>query len=263
MLRWEILLRSQKININKGFLFYSYYIGFFYSNIFPTNIGGDIYRAYDLHNNKHISLNKNLSVIIMERLVSVASASIYVLASFFILYKYLNLKIILSLIVIPLLMIILLLIILKPKKFKLDKIFTKYKKISTFQVKFEQFRNSFMEFKNKTKYIIFSLIYCLISQFLFIACYFFAGLYSKLNLNFLTFLFINPIITLSANIPITIGGIGVRENMAVIVLKRFGANESNAVIFAIVILSIILINAIIGGILYIIKNIFYKSKGFL
>ncbi len=263
MLRWEILLKAMKIYINKAFLLQSYFIGFFYSNIFPTNIGGDIYRAYDLHNNKKIDLNKNISVIIIERLVSVASASIYVLISFFILYKLLNIKIILSLTLIPVIILILFLAILKPAKFKLDKLFLKSSKLNKFQTKFENLRKSLLDFKDKKKYIFLSFILSLISQTFFIGCYYFVNLYSKINLNFLTFLFINPIITLSANIPITIGGIGVRENVAVLILQKFGAVQSNSAIFAIVILSIIIINAIIGGILYIIKNIFYKSKGIL
>ena len=43
MLRWEILLRANNVYISKAFLFQSVFIGYFYCNIFPTNIGGDIY----------------------------------------------------------------------------------------------------------------------------------------------------------------------------------------------------------------------------
>lgn len=263
MLRWDILLKAKGIYIHKGFLFRTYYIGFFYSNIFPTNIGGDIYRAYDLHNNKNIELHKNISVIIMERFISIASASIFVLASFFILYKYLNIQIIIGLILVPLIILLVFLIILNPEKFRLNRFFKRHPGLNNFKSRLDEFRECFLEFKNKKSYVVLSFIVCFISQLFFISCYYFSNLYAKVNLDFYTFLFINPIITLSANIPITIGGIGVRENTAVLVLKKFGIAESYAVIFAMAVLTIILVNAIIGGVLYIIKNIFYKNKGIL
>jgi len=261
--RWDILLRAQRIYIFKGFLLQSYYIGFFYSNILPTNVGGDIYRAYDLHKNKGINLHKNISVIFMERFISAAVGTLYVVISFFIIHRYINLQIILGFLVLPAAMLILFLIIIRPGFFKIYGLFRKFRKLHRVEEKFNEFRCSFFEFKNKLRYIFLSILACTASQMLFIACYYYVNLYVKINLDFFSFLFLNPLIILSSNIPVSIGGIGVRENIAVLLLRQFGIAESDGVIFSLVVLSIIIINSVIGGITYLAKNIFYKSRGFL
>jgi len=263
MLRWDILLKAQEINISKGFLMQSYYIGYFYSNIFPTNIGGDIYRCYDIYKNKNIRLENSMSVVIVERLIGLFSATLFVAISFFSIYRYLNPATILSLSLIPIAGIILILAFIKPKTFKLNRLFSKVRFLRKFESGFNSFQKHFAEFKNKTRYLVLSFSYSLISQLIFFASYYFANIYSRLNLDFFSFFFINPIITLSANIPISIGGIGIRENIAVFLLKRFHIAEAKGVIFALVILFIIIINTFVGGITCVFKNIFYKSRGLL
>jgi uncharacterized protein (TIRG00374 family) len=47
VLRWQILLKTQKIKASFGFLFGSSLVGYFFNNFLPTSIGGDVYRIYD------------------------------------------------------------------------------------------------------------------------------------------------------------------------------------------------------------------------
>lgn len=263
MLRWDILLKAQEINISKSFLTQSYYIGYFYSNIFPTNVGGDIYRCYDIYKNKNVLLEKSMSAVIVERFIGLFSATFFVILSFFSIYRYLNLTTILSLSVIPIGGAVLILAIMKPKTFKTGKLFQKVRFLRKFENGFHSFQKHFGQYRDKKKYLLLSFSYSLLSQLIFFASFYFANLYSKLSLGFFSFFFINPIITLSANIPISIGGIGIRENITVFLLRKFNIVESHSVIFALVILFIIMFNAFVGGITYVIKNIFYKSKGFL
>jgi len=263
MLRWDILLRARGIYIFKGFLFQSYYIGYFYSNILPSNIGGDIYRPYDLHKNKGVDLHKNISVIIMERFIGSAVGTLYVVISFFLIYKYISLKIILGFLALPLVMLIIFLLIIRPEIFRLYSLFKRFRRLNKLEAKFTDLRNSFLEFKNKLNYVFTSFAVGMFAQILFITSYYFANLYTRMNLDYKSFFFLNPIIILSSNIPISIGGIGVRENIAVVMLKQFGVEQGTAVIFTLVILSIILFNTLAGGLVYVFKNIFYKSRGFL
>ncbi|MBM3712600.1 MAG: flippase-like domain-containing protein [Actinobacteria bacterium] len=263
MLRWDILLKAQEINISKSFLIQSYYIGYFYSNIFPTNVGGDIYRCYDIYKNKNIRLENSISAVIVERLIGLFSATLFVAISFFSIYKYLNPATVLSLSLLPISGIILILAFIKPETFKLNRLFLKIRFLKRFELGFNSLQKHFAGFKNKTRYLTLSFSYSFISQLIFFASFYFANLYSRVNLDFFSFFFINPIITLSANIPISIGGIGIRENITVFLLKKFNIAEAHGVIFALVILFIIMLNTFVGGITYVVKNIFYKSKGFL
>ena len=194
----------------------------------------------------------------MERFISAAVGTFYIIISFFLVYKYLSLRLMLGFMLMPAVMLVFFLAILMPQKFKLNRLFKKFKFLKRMESKFNDFRDSFIKFKDKKKYIALSFAANMFSQFLFIACYYFANLYAGINLNFLSFLFLNPIIILSANIPVSIGGIGVRENIAVLLLKQFGVAEADAVVFTLVILAIIILNAFIGGAVHILKNLFYK-----
>lgn len=260
MLRWSILLKAQDISISKIFLMRSYYIGFFYSNIFPTNLGGDVYRGFDICNSKRCSGVKSVSVIIVERLVGISAGTMFVVISFFLLYEYLSLATIVSLSILPMLIVLAVFMIIKPEFFKIDRLFIKFKKIKRFEKKFYDFQRVFLSFRNKWKYILTSFLFAVLAQLLFLTCYYFINLYTELNLGYLSFFFLTPIIILSANIPVSIGGIGIRENIAVILLKDFGIPEDKAFIFAMVVLFLILFNTAAGAITYVIRNIFFKSR---
>ncbi|MBM3699485.1 MAG: flippase-like domain-containing protein [Actinobacteria bacterium] len=263
MLRWDILLRARGIFIFKGFLLQSYYVGYFYSNILPSNIGGDIYRPYDLHKSKGVDLHKNLSVIIMERFIASVVGTLSIFISFFLIYKYISIKIIIGFLLLPVLMFIIFLIIIRPDIFKLYRLFAKFRRLKNLEKKFNEFRNSFFEFKNKLKFIFASIAAAIAAHLIFITSYWFANLYARVNLNFTSFFFLNPVIILSANIPVSVGGIGVRENITVVILKQFGIADYEAVIFTLVILAIIILNTLAGGIIYLIRTIFYKNRAMI
>jgi len=263
VLRWNALLLAKKIRIGKPFLFMSYYIGFFYSNILPSSIGGDFYRTYDIYKNRKIPLQKGVAVAIMERFVGMTVGMIFLLVSFSRIYFYLDLVSILSLSLLPLLGILIIFVFLKPKAFKIDRLFKKYRKLKKAEEKFYEIHNDLYLFKHNLKSIFISAGYGIVSQLVFVTSYYFVSLYLKIKLSYIVFLFLNPIILLSTILPISIGGIGIRENLAVFLLQEFGVDQNTAVIFSLINLAIILINASIGGITYIFKNIFYRSRGFM
>jgi len=261
MLRWDILLRAQDIRILKGFLTQSLFIAYFYSNIFPTNIGGDIYRAYDLHGNKDIPLDKNISVIVVERFIGMLSGTVYLVISFFGIYKYLNLTTILSLSILPLGGLLLFFIILKPKAFKIDRLFKKIRFFTRFEPKYNSFLQHFVSYKSKIRYLLVSFALSLAAQLLFYTGFYIVAIYIDLDLPFFAFFFLIPVILLISNVPISIGGIGIRENSFVLLLKNFSVSENTWTLYALVSLFIIVFSALLGGVIYLFKNIFYKSKG--
>jgi glycosyltransferase 2 family protein len=263
MLRWDVLLRAQGIRISKGFLTQSFFIACFYSNIFPTNIGGDIYRAYDLHKNKDIALDKNISVIVVERFIGMLSGTVYMVISFFGIYKYLNLTTILSLSVLPLGGLLLFFIILKPKAFRIDRLFKKIHFLTRFEPKYNSFLQHFVSYKNKIGYLLAGFVISLVAQLLFYTGFYFAAVYINLDLPIFAFFFLIPVIILISNVPISIGGIGIRENSFVLLLKNFNVPENTGTLYALVSLFIIVFSALLGGVIYLLKNIFYKSKGIL
>ena len=46
--KWQIILNAQKINVSVMKCFWLYVVGYFFNTVLPTNVGGDVVRAYAL-----------------------------------------------------------------------------------------------------------------------------------------------------------------------------------------------------------------------
>ena len=75
-LRWQILLKAQKVSISLFDLIKYYLIGAFFNNFLPTTIGGDIVRAYDASKASN-SLSQSFAVIIVERMTGIFALITY------------------------------------------------------------------------------------------------------------------------------------------------------------------------------------------
>ncbi len=261
-LRWNILLRAQGIRISTGFLYQSTFIGYFYNNLLPSNIGGDFYRIYDVHKNKDVPLSKSLSTVIIERFFGLICITVYFIITAFSLYSILRQSIVLISIFLAI-AFLLFSIIIRPKFFRIDRLFRRFKRLEKVEKKIISFNDAINAYKNKWPYLALGLTINFISQSLFMVLFYFVSLSLGLNLNFMTFVFVVPIIFVLTGIPISIGGLGVRENTIVFLLTNFGVSNEQAVVFSFLILFEHLFTASLGGIVYFFKNIFYKSRGFI
>jgi len=260
--RWGILLKAQGIYINRFFLLQSVMIGFFYNNILPTSVGGDVYRVYDLGKNKNIAATKTVSTVVLERSMGGITGVIFLLFSFiFGMYALLSLNMVISLIIVFVFMVLLLAILINPYFFKVDVLFEKFRLLKKIRPKVRSFREIVIGYKDKKLHLLICFTYSLAIQLFIIASYWLVSNSQDLGIGFSAFLFIVPFTSLVASIPITIGGIGLRENALAFLVATFGAAESQSALFSFIVLFIILFNAVLGGLVYLIKNIFYKSKG--
>lgn len=265
--RWESLLKVQNVNIPKKYLLQTVFIGFFYNNILPTSVAGDAFRIYDIRNSKDVPLNKGLASVILERFASFLVGTIFILV-FIILeltgclgYKILNKSIIIVILIITIIPILLFAIILKPSVFKIDVLFNKVKFLSRIKPRLEKYQKVFVDYwKNSKKTLLVCLLYSFLIHLLVTLSYYITLRSVGADLNFFYFLFILPISSAIANIPISIGGIGLRENALMFLLILMGIPEEIAFIFSIIILFIILFNALIGGLVYLFRNVFVRSS---
>ncbi|MGM0365706.1 MAG: lysylphosphatidylglycerol synthase transmembrane domain-containing protein [Actinomycetota bacterium] len=260
--RWGILLKAQSIYINRFFLLQAVMIGFFYNNILPTSVGGDAYRVYDLDKNKGITATKTVSTVVLERSIGSVTGAIFLLFSFsFGMYAVLSPNMVISLIIVFVFMFLLLAILINPYVFKVDRLFEKFRLLRKVRPKVRSFREIVLSYKGKKTHLLICFAYSLIIQLFLITSYWFVSRSQGLSIDFSAFLFVVPFTSIVASIPITIGGIGIRENALAFLVETFGATESQAALFSFIILFIILFNALLGGLVYLIKNIFFKTKG--
>ena len=262
--RWGILLKANNFFVPKSFLLQSAFIGFFYNNLLPTNIGGDFYRVYDLHKNKDVSINENISAVVMERIIGGVTGIIFLVFSFsFGIFKYLARGTIIGLIVSLSIIVVLFMALFIPVLFKIDVLTAKYKIFSKIRPRLKSFHQILISYRHKLRYLFISFLYSFLLQLIFIISYYFVSLSLGLNLKFSMFFFVVPFASLASGIPISIGGIGIRENALVFIIKSFGIAESQAVLFSFMILFIILFNSLLGALVYLFKSVFYKSRSII
>ncbi len=262
--RWGILLKAHDFFIPNIFLWQSALIGFFYNNLLPTSAGGDFYRVYDIKQNKGVPINEGITSVVVERVIGTLSSIILLIVAYFMgLFDYLTRNAALGLILSGIVIILFFIALFLPRLFKLDLLLNKFRIFSKIRPKLKEFHIILISYRNKVKYLIFSFLFTMIIQALFFISYNSISLALGLELKFYIFIFIIPFVSLISSVPITIGGIGIRENALVFAITSFGVALGQATLFSIILLAIILIIGMLGGIVYLIKNIFYRSKSFI
>ena len=267
VLRWNMLLRTQKILVSKTFLFGSYLTAHFFNNFLPTSIGGDIYRIYDSSKLKNSSKIKATTIIFMDRFIGFISSIIFLMIALmlgflrnfnarFMIYKWELSKQFLTILIITLFFLstIIIFIIYFPNFFKLNRLFKKIRFLHKWEEKFRQMYETLKSFR-KYKLILFvNIMLSFMLQFAFSLIYYFAALGLGITeLSLITFIFITQISILLTMLPISIGGIGIREGIFVVLIGAFGGPKDIAAIVSLVVLVMLLIPGINGGIIYAIR----------
>ena len=90
--------------------------------------------------------------------------------------------------------------------------------------------------------------------------YYVARTFGISQLSLIGFIFVFDISGILSIIPISIGGIGVREETFVILLSALGAQKNIATIVSLVLLVMILISGVVVGIIYAIRPAIDKKR---
>jgi len=259
--RWHSLLTAHKIFVPQAYLLGSVLIGFFYSTLLPTTVGGDAYRGIDMHRTFKIPVNENVLAIYLGRFLGIISGIMFLIISFCLgMYKHLNKSLVVGFLIIFPIVIFIIVITVIPKKFKIDILFGKIKFLKRFSRSILEFSNILDSYKHKGKVLIISFAYSILGNFCTFISFYFISLALKIKISFLSYLFIVPTTWTISNIPVTLGGIGIRESTLVLLLKEFGVSAGSALTFSLIVLIINILIAISGGLIYIIRNTAYKHK---
>jgi len=116
-------------------------------------------------------------------------------------------------------------ILAKATKFKFVE-----KLLNKFGIKMEDFIDNLVKVRS---YYIFIVAITIVGWFITALQWYLVGLALNINLGFLFFLFLQPLITLLMFIPVTPAGLGLMEGGNIIVFKLIGLHPSDALIYAI------------------------------
>ncbi len=255
--RWKLLLAAQGIDIPLKTLISSLLVGQFFNNFFPTTIGGDIVRAYDI---SKYSKNAAVSVtaILVERTTGfLALLFISALALVFGFRTIGDVSLSWTLIGFFLLLLLLFLSFFNQTfRRHIRKIFD-LKGLSGVKGKIDKIYQALDLYKSRRKDLLITFLLGFLLQINVVAHYYFIGLALGLDVSLLYFFIVIPLILMILLLPVSINGIGVRENAYVLFFGKVGVEGSISIALSWLSFGMALVIGIVGGIIYALR----KSPG--
>lgn len=253
--RWQILIRAQGDEVPLGFLAKSYLVGNFFNLFLPTRFGGDVVRIWDGSRYSH-SLLKSSAIVIVERFTGVIVLLTFAtVVSFSRLDMAQGLPIIWISLLIGLMGLSAASLFFTPvASYFLEKIPEKGLWLK-FKSKILEFRRVVLVYKNKKRAFFLALFWAFLLQVNVILHYYLAGKAFHLEIPLLDYFIFIPIILLILTIPVTIGGLGLREVLFIQIFATYGIAEHVAFSFSLIADFVFaLIIGIIGGIIFITRK---------
>jgi uncharacterized protein (TIRG00374 family) len=252
--RWKVLLNTQRVKLSNTTLSATVLIGSFFNNFLPTSIGGDVFRAYDASKKGNISLGSSASVILVERFSGVVSAATYAIIALFLGFTAIgHQSVMVPIIIFFVISLVLGFLIINPSLFRLGKITSRFRFFRKIANKLTNVSNTLASFKKYKAALVEVMIFSFLLQFSVILNWWLASMALGIELDLTAFIFIVPVVATIAMIPISIGGIGLRENSLVFIMVAMGVSNERAALCSLLILFMLIIMGVIGGVIYIVR----------
>ncbi len=253
--RWQLLLRVIGLNIPLKSLFKTYLIGLFFNNFLPTAIGGDVARGYDLYRYTQKGEEAAISVIV-ERLTGFTAQMLIALIALGLIYPSFRDPLLAWLILgAALVYLLVLLVLLNPATFILcNRILQKLIRGRQLGQKLLQIPEAISLYKSSPRVLTQSVLISLLLQVLTILIYYVLSHSLHLTIPLAYFFLFLPIINIVSMIPISLGGLGLREGISVYLFQKIGVESSHALGLSLAWFLIILLTSLIGGAIFALRN---------
>jgi uncharacterized protein (TIRG00374 family) len=253
--RWQILARAQGDEVPLLYLAKSYLVGTFFNNFLPTRYGGDVVRIWDGSKYSQ-SLLKSSAIVVVERTTGLVVLFLFaLLASLFRLDMARRIPIIWVSLLVGLGGLLLAAFFLSPPAGRLISRFPSRGFLARLKSKVLSFREVILAYRHRWVPFCRALAWALLLQINVILYYYLIGLAFGLRVAFLDYFIFIPIVLLIQTIPITIGGLGLRESAYITVFRYYGVAARTAVSFSLVAdLAVGLLVGLIGGIIYVTRK---------
>lgn len=250
-LRWQMLLKAAGIDIPLKRMITSFCGGVFFSIFLPSTIGGDVVRTADLA--AHTGKTKEVfATVFLDRISGFAGLVIVILPAFLFGRELIQDKVVmLSVSIIVVLLTAILLVLFN--KFIYLKISGFLNSPGSRKIK-ETIKDLHYEihiFRHRKKVIVYNLILSVLGQVISPISIYFIALSLGVKLNIIYFFIFMPIIGAITLLPISIGGLGLRESSFVLYFAKVGVVKQLAVAISLLSFTFILIFGALGGLIYV------------
>lgn len=248
-LQWKLLLERQDVKLKYGHLLKLYYVGLFFNNFMPGNVGGDAKKIYDIRmQGGQDSVGAGLTATFFDRLFGLFFITLFALAVGLLFFMHDEAQ---RAFMWPSVWIFLGFCALFASLFsrRLGKLLCKLivkvfpAKISSRLVHtFERFQ----QFRSMRLWISISGLSA-VTQSLRILVHFFCGIAIGVELSISWYFYYIPLVAIVSALPISIGGFGPRELLAQSLFARAGVPGLESVVIQLLAYFVSLILSLFGG----------------
>ena len=259
--RLQALLKTQNVYLPISFLSASTVVGMFFNNFLPTTVGGDIYRGYDVTKRSGFPLSSSISVIVVERFSGIVASGVFAIAALFLGFTTIGgQSIVVPIVIVVILIVLVFFLILNPNVLGLEKLAKRFKPIAKLLEKLQNVYTTLLSFKKFKLVLAKVMFYSFTLQFSVILNYWLASKSLGIDLSLVSFIFIVPVVTIIAMLPISLGGIGLREGSVVLLMVALGAPSEKATMCSLLLFAMLIVLSIIGGIIYGLRPFLAKKE---
>lgn len=261
LFRWNMLLKAAKLNIPLKRVIMSFSGGIFFNVFLPSTIGGDFMRSMDLA--KHTQKTKEvIATVLLDRLSGYVGLVFLAVLALLLGFKLIEDKVVVFFVSFLVISLTLVLIVLFNKRV--------YSRINKFlhasrgdnsklgMATLEKIRSMLINlhqemyyFRHQKKVIFNNLALSFLIQFLSPLSFYLIGLSLGIKINIAYFFVFLPIIGAISLLPISIGGLGLRDASTVFFFKKAGVIPDLSIAMSLLNFSFILFFGSIGGIIYV------------
>ena len=250
-LRWRMLLQATGIHIPLKRLISSFSGGVFFSIFLPSTIGGDVVRTADLA--EHTQKTKEvIATVFLDRLSGYIGLVIVILPAILFGKDLIHDKVVFSSVsVIIILLAVILLVLFNNFIYSKMTMFLSAPGAGKIKEAIKGMHQEIYIFRSRKKVIIYNLFLSAIIQIISPLSVYFIALSLKINIDLVLFFIFLPIIGAITLIPISLGGLGLRESLFVVYFAKVGVIKQLSVAMSLLSFSFILIYGAIGGLIYV------------
>jgi uncharacterized protein (TIRG00374 family) len=251
--KWRILLGAQEIRVPLGNLLSYTFVGLFFGNFLPTNVGGDLVRGYDLARETRLPAEAAISVLVDRMVGLIAFVFVAVVMALLVVYSAGQVALweVALLAAIALLCLCAVFAVLLSGRVRaqvrrlfnlglLSSLAPLYDRLST---ALSAYRRSYRALAQG--FLISILVLTIGSVVNYLISLALGGGISLLHI----FLF-TPLITFVLLIPISIGGIGLNQSAYVFFFNLVGVPEEKSLAISLIMQAIIIVASLPGGVLW-------------
>ena len=255
--QWRLLLVRQGVSMSYMEILKIYFMGLFFNNFMPGNVGGDVKRVADIRIESGKHLGAGIAATVFDRvfgLFFLNALALSVGAMFFIWDPRKSPFLLPSLGVFCCFCILFAALFSRRFGRWTERIYARFLP-EKLVARFASLRDRFHLFRNRKLWLQVFLISA-VTQSLRVSVHWLCGLAIGVNIAVSWYFYFIPIVAVITAVPISIGGFGVREASAVFLFKQVGVAPMDSVVVQLLAYFVALAVSILGGF----EFLFHRKK---